>query len=427
MPYELESRIPEHLQHWIRSGAPLRWVESHQGQWNHQAWVDLLTALHHSGYGAGPVEVVGRILEETRRRWDNLKRWQESGEALRWVEAQHGQWNHHDWLTLLHRLEATGYGPVEPASLGHSLERIRREWWNLQRWQQSGQPRHWVEAQGGQWNHHDWLALLDLLRRSEFWPMDPAEIGRVLEGIRERQANLRRWQESGEAGCWVESHQGQWNHDEWLLLMQGLQLSEYGPLDPDGVGQVVEEARRQYFNLQRWLESGQGRRWVEEHQGRSTGEELRTLLRTLQHSEFWPLDPVSLAAAVRQMELEWVNLQRWEESGEPRKWVEDRQGRWDRRERQILVEYLRQTTYWPVDIPSMDRLLDRIRLEWWNLRRWQQSGLARHWLETYQGGRARHDWLQLLETLRQSDFWPVEMDALRQVIESFRPSLIQAA
>jgi hypothetical protein len=52
---------------------------------------------------------------------------------------------------------------------------------NLRRWKESGQPRAWVAARKGEWNHGDWLALLDELRRSPYWPMQPEEIGRVLE------------------------------------------------------------------------------------------------------------------------------------------------------------------------------------------------------------------------------------------------------
>jgi hypothetical protein len=52
---------------------------------------------------------------------------------------------------------------------------------NLRRWEQSGFPQKWVEDHRGQWNHSDWLALLEELKRTEFWPMEPNAIGNVLE------------------------------------------------------------------------------------------------------------------------------------------------------------------------------------------------------------------------------------------------------
>ena len=58
---------------------------------------------------------------------------------------------------------------------------------NLRRWRESGQARSWVQARRGSWGHADWLALLDDLRRSPFWPMDPAAVGLVLE------EEKRRW------------------------------------------------------------------------------------------------------------------------------------------------------------------------------------------------------------------------------------------
>jgi hypothetical protein len=41
-----------------------------------------------------------------------------------------------------------------------------------------------VESHQGHWNHQDWLALLDELRRSPFWPMHPDAVGQVLEEVR---------------------------------------------------------------------------------------------------------------------------------------------------------------------------------------------------------------------------------------------------
>src|SRR4051812_351447 len=61
---------------------------------------------------------------------------------------------------------------------------MSREADNLRRWQASGDPRRWVEARQGRWVHADWMALLDTLRQSYYWPMHEAEIGRVLEEAR---------------------------------------------------------------------------------------------------------------------------------------------------------------------------------------------------------------------------------------------------
>jgi hypothetical protein len=64
--------------------------------------------------------------------------------------------------------------PRQPAPVAPEQE-------NLQRWKASGQPRAWVEAHGGMWNHEDWLRLLEELRRSPFWPMQPDAVGLALE------------------------------------------------------------------------------------------------------------------------------------------------------------------------------------------------------------------------------------------------------
>jgi hypothetical protein len=61
---------------------------------------------------------------------------------------------------------------------------------NLRRWRESGQPRAWVEARRGKWDHAAWLVLLEELKRSPYWPMRPEAVGLVLEG--EKKEWLRR-------------------------------------------------------------------------------------------------------------------------------------------------------------------------------------------------------------------------------------------
>jgi hypothetical protein len=61
---------------------------------------------------------------------------------------------------------------------------LRPESENLRRWRESEQPRSWVEAHKGQWNHQEWLGLLETLQRSPYWPMQPEDVGRVLEEIK---------------------------------------------------------------------------------------------------------------------------------------------------------------------------------------------------------------------------------------------------
>jgi hypothetical protein len=62
---------------------------------------------------------------------------------------------------------------------------------NLKRWRTSGQARAWIEARHGQWNHTDWLALLEELKRSPFWPMEGDEVGLVLETLKKERLNGR--------------------------------------------------------------------------------------------------------------------------------------------------------------------------------------------------------------------------------------------
>lgn len=60
--------------------------------------------------------------------------------------------------------------------------------------------------------------------------------------------NLRRWRESGQLRAWVEARQGRWDHATWLALLDELKQSSFWPMDPDGVGLALEDAKREWLS-----------------------------------------------------------------------------------------------------------------------------------------------------------------------------------
>jgi hypothetical protein len=60
--------------------------------------------------------------EANTRKADNLLAWRESGRGLAWVIGHNGQWNHDDWTRLLNELKASAFWPLEPDAVGGSLE-----------------------------------------------------------------------------------------------------------------------------------------------------------------------------------------------------------------------------------------------------------------------------------------------------------------
>ena len=59
--------------------------------------------------------------------------------------------------------------------------------------------------------------------------------------------NLRQWRESGHARAWVEQRKGRWNHDDWLALLEELKGSSWWPMSVDAVGLTLEETKRQWL------------------------------------------------------------------------------------------------------------------------------------------------------------------------------------
>lgn len=57
---------------------------------------------------------------------------------------------------------------------------------NLRRWVRSGAARSWVDRHDANWNHADWLSLISELEKSNFWPLPLADVGASLESVRQK-------------------------------------------------------------------------------------------------------------------------------------------------------------------------------------------------------------------------------------------------
>jgi hypothetical protein len=298
---------------------------------------------------------------------------------------------------------------------------------NLRRWQQSGTPRLWVEARQGQWSHDDWLTLLDDLAASPYWPLEPEEVGRVLEEVGEKVRNLRRWEESGEARRWAEARQGRWGDEDRPALRETLRRSEFWPLDLEAAEKGMDRVAAQVRNLRRWRDSGAARRWVEAKAGQWGHVDWLGLLETLRQTGFWPVDPAEVARVLKEVQRKWWNLRRWRDSGLAHRWVEGRPRRWRREDWRALEEELRASEFWPVDRAALGRVVKEVRAQARNLCRWQESGAAQRWAASFRGAWDRPAWRVLLDALRPSEFWPLDPMAVWRVAERLLAPVRQTA
>ncbi len=394
--------LSENLRRWQQSGLPRRWVEARQGHWDHAAWEQLLAGLRASEFWPLEAEAVGRTLEELRRLHLNLQRWHDSGWPRRWVEDRAGQWQHGDWLALLDQLRASEYWPLEIEAVGQALEELAQEWRNLRRWQDSGDPRQWVEEHQGEWDHAEWLQLVAVLRQSAFWPINLAAVGRLLEELKLAYWNLRRWRDSGLARRWVEAHQGRWDHAARLTLLDALQKSEFWPIDTVALAQLLEQVRLEQRNLRRWEESGGPRRWVEERTGSWSEADWQTLLAALRQSPYWPLD-VAVVRRLLQERKRGPQPDYWRLAGLARLWVEGHQGEWSAADWRALLADMDKHHFGPVEPALLSRVLEEVKADWWRMRPWLRKGQP---LRSSEPCRGRDDLPGLLAALRQSEFWP---------------------
>src|SRR5207248_888306 len=110
---------------------------------------------------------------------------------------------------------------------------------------ESGQPRRWVEPRQGSWDHADWLSLLATLRGSEYWPMHPGALSVALDQVKRGYGMLRRGGESAHPPAGSDSCQGRWNQADWLALLETLRESEFWPMDPDALSGVLDQVKRE--------------------------------------------------------------------------------------------------------------------------------------------------------------------------------------
>jgi hypothetical protein len=75
---------------------------------------------------------------------------------------------------------------------------------------------------------------------------EDARLRQIFEVVVKASKNIARWRESGQPWLWVEEHNGQWNHEEWLSLLKTLKDSDFWPMEPDAIGTVLEETKRDW-------------------------------------------------------------------------------------------------------------------------------------------------------------------------------------
>src|SRR5262249_19651134 len=102
-----------------------------------------------------------------------------------------------------------------------------------------------------------------------------------------------------------------------------------------------------------------------------------------------------------------------------RAWVEARQGAWDHAAWLSFLEEARRATGLPLEPATVGRILERCKSEYWNLRRWRESGGAYAWVEARRGAWSHHEWMCLLAGL-QCWLGPLDPTALARALDEAR-------
>ena len=114
------------------------------------------------------------------------------------------------------------------------------------------------------------------------------------------------------------------------------------------------------------------------------------------------------------------NLRPWLESGAASRWVAAHAGLWRHQDWLVLLTHLGGIVPGNVEPEAVGLVLEALKVQWLNLSRWQASGEADRWVAAHQGVWHHQDWLTLLSTLRRTEFWPVNFEAVGLELEQAR-------
>ena len=123
---------------------------------------------------------------------------------------------------------------------------------------------------------------------------------------------------------------------------------------------------------------------------------------------------------LEEARAEWLNLQRWQASGQPQAWIAAHGGTWGDAELRTLVDALWQTEFWPLDVRAVQSLLEELDRAQARLHRWDETDHAADWMAAHRDGWDHAEWLGLLEELRDSEYWPLPLDNLAALLHERR-------
>jgi len=65
------------------------------------------------------------------------------------------------------------------------------------------------------------------------------------------------------------------------------------------------------------------------------------------------------------MDQEAANIVRWTASGHPRSWLRERKGAWSPQDLDSLIETLKQSEFWPLHVEAVRRAVEKTHQNWW--------------------------------------------------------------
>lgn len=62
-----------------------------------------------------------------------------------------------------------------------------------------------------------------------------------------KETNLEKLAKTSILMNFIKKNDGKWNHDQWLELLEKLAKKGYKPIDPDQVGLLLEQKKEVYL------------------------------------------------------------------------------------------------------------------------------------------------------------------------------------
>ena len=360
-------------------------------------------------------------------------------------------------VTALYLASGNGHCDVVQALLDKGADASDLSGANIKRWKLSGEPQAWVSKHLHGWNHNEWIELLARLRKSQYWPMQEAAIGQLIETLRheamsDRQEAIQAQVASNfDTPLLLEAARTGDIAGVQQLLKKGANVNATAPggftslylASQKGHREVVQalldkgadvNAKDNDGKTALYMASQKGHREVVQallDKGADVNARDKVGYTALMWASYNGRREVvqvllDKGADVNARNKDGYTALMWASLNGQSEVVQallDKGADVNARNKDGYTALMLASGHREVVQALIDKGADSSDLSGANINRWKLSGEPQAWVRKHLHGWNHNDWLELLASLRKSQYWPMDEAAIGQHLEMLRHNM----